>query len=100
MFWAVQGMAAELSTGLLCIDCIQNSGKKVSMLVIEQKGNFYKKAKGKIVFTCSQGEEIQSLIKTAIESGQPQTLVLRSEGVDEAGDKVSSFEFHWSFKAK
>lgn len=100
MFWAVQGMAAELSTGLLCIDIIKNSGQNVSMLVIEQKASFYKKAKGKIVFTCTQGQEIKELIQRAIDTKESQTVTLKSEGIDEAGDKVSNFEFEWSFKVK
>ncbi|MEX0313178.1 MAG: thioesterase, partial [Allomuricauda sp.] len=33
MFWAVQGMAAELSTGAMVIRQIQKSGKNISMLV-------------------------------------------------------------------
>ena len=33
MFWAVQGMAAELATGALVILKIKESGKKVSMSV-------------------------------------------------------------------
>ena len=44
MFWAVQGMAAELSTGILVMQAIDLSGKKVSMLVTNMKCNFYKKS--------------------------------------------------------
>ncbi len=100
MFWAVQGMAAELTTGLLCIDCIQNSGQSISMLVIEQKAVFYKKAKGKVIFTCKQGKKIKELIHCVIDTKESQTVSLKSDGIDEAGDKVSSFEFVWSFKLR
>lgn len=100
MFWAVQGMAAELSTGLLCIDTIKTSNHKISMLVIEQNAHFYKKAKGEIVFTCTQGLEIRKTIEEAIEKKDSKTLTLISEGIDESGDIVSRFEFVWSFKAK
>lgn len=100
MFWAVQGMAAELSTGLLCMDTIKKSKHIISMLVVEQKAQFFKKAKGKIVFTCSQGQEIKELIQCAIDTKESQTVTLKSEGIDEVGDKVSSFEFVWSFKMK
>lgn len=100
MFWAVQGMAAELSTGVLCISKIQQSGKKISMLVIEQNGKFTKKAVGKITFTCSQGEEIDEVLQKAIETGQGITLKLKSYGIDEKGDKVAEFWFLWSFKLK
>ena len=37
MFWAVQGMAAELTTGMLLIQEIQISKRKVSMLVLNNK---------------------------------------------------------------
>jgi type IV secretory pathway TrbL component len=58
MFWAVQGMAAELSTGAMMIDQIEASGKKISMLVANNKANFSKKATGKITFTCEDGDSI------------------------------------------
>lgn len=100
IFWAVQGMAAELSTGVLCISKIKNSGKNISMLVIKQEAVFTKKAKGKIVFTCTQGNEIDTILKECIETNEGRTLVLTSKGIDEQGDMVSEFHFTWSFKVK
>lgn len=100
MFWAVQGMAAELSTGILCIDKIQKSNQKISMLVVGLKANFTKKAIGKIIFTCDQGAELNEVLQKAIETKEGQTLQMRSLGVDEKGDQVSEFFFTWSFKVK
>lgn len=100
MFWAVQGMAAELSTGTLCISKIQKSGKKISMLVVGLQANFSKKAVGKIIFTNEQGKEVDAVLKKAIETGEGQTLLMKSIGVDEQGDQVSEFLFTWSFKVK
>lgn len=100
MFWAVQGMAAELSTGTLCISKIQKSGKKISMLVVGLQANFSKKAVGKIIFTNEQGDEVDAVLKKAIETGEGQTLLMKSVGVDEQGDQVSEFIFTWSFKVK
>ena len=39
-------MAAELSTGLLIMNKIKNSGYNISMLVLHNKTSFYKKEKG------------------------------------------------------
>lgn len=100
MFWAVQGMAAELSTGVLCISKIQKSGQKISMLVVGLEANFTKKAVGKIIFTCDQGAELDEVLKKAIETGEGQTLQMKSIGIDEKGDQVSEFIFNWSFKLK
>lgn len=100
MFWAVQGMAAELSTGILLTKKIEDSGKRISMLVTHNKASFTKKARGKIVFTCQQGSEIDAVLSTAIASGEGQTIWMHSQGVDESGDVVSSFSFEWSIKVK
>lgn len=100
MFWAVQGMAAELSTGVMCISKIKASNKRISMLVVGLEANFTKKAVGRIVFTCEQGNELDAVLQKAIETGEGQTLKMKSTGVDENGDQVSEFIFNWSFKLK
>ena len=100
MFWAVQGMAAEFSTGALMINKIQVSGKRISMLVTSNKAIFTKKATGRIKFTCNDGEAIDAVLKKAIETGEGQTLWMQSVGVNEEGIVVSTFNFEWSIKVK
>jgi len=100
MFWAVQGMAAELSMGTLCMDKIRKSGHKISMLVVGLEAKFTKKAVGKIIFTCEQGAELDAVLQKAIETGEGQTLKMHSIGTDEKGDQVAEFFFTWSFKVK
>lgn len=100
MFWAVQGMAAELSTGALMIGKIQESGKKVSMLVTTNNASFTKKATGKILFTCNDGHLIDEALKKTIDTGEGQTLWMKSVGVNEDGVEVSTFNFEWSLKVK
>jgi len=100
MFWAVQGMAAEFSTGALMISKIQASGKRISMLVTSNNATFTKKAVGKIKFTCSDGAAIDEVLKKAIQTGEGQTLWMQSVGVNEDGIVVSTFNFEWSVKVK
>tara|TARA_R110000868_G_scaffold348514_4_gene609635 strand:+ start:1357 stop:1662 length:306 start_codon:yes stop_codon:yes gene_type:complete len=100
MFWAVQGMAAEFSTGALMIAKIQESGKKVSMLVTTNNATFTKKATGRISFTCNDGNLVDDAIKKTIETGEGQTLWMKSVGVNEEGIVVSTFNFEWSVKVK
>jgi hypothetical protein len=59
MFWAAQGMAAELPTGTLVMKAIRDSKRKFSMLVTHQEAQFFKKATGTITFTCIGGNEIK-----------------------------------------
>lgn len=100
MFWAVQGMAAELSTGILIMQEIRRSNHRVSMLVVQNRANFSKKAKGKIRFQCEAKDSIQKAISQAIETKKGVTFWLNSQGVDESNDCVSSFDFQWSIKVK
>ncbi|MDO5656002.1 MAG: DUF4442 domain-containing protein [Flavobacteriaceae bacterium] len=100
MFWAVQGMAAEFTTGFMCMSKIQKSQEKISMLVLEQNGKFTKKAVGKITFVCDDGAKIDEIIQKAVETGEGQTLKLFSRGYDEKGDQVAEFWFLWTFKKK
>lgn len=100
MFWAVQGMAAELSTGAMVMAKIKESNQNISMLVANNKGTFSKKAKGRIIFVCNDGDLIDNAIQKAISTGEGQTCWMKSEGKDSAGELVSVFEFEWTVKIK
>ncbi len=100
MFWAVQGMAAELATGALVIGHIQDSGKKISMLVANNNATFTKKATGRITFVCKDGDGVKDAIKKAIETGEGQTVWMKSIGTNTEGVEVSVFNFEWTIKVK
>ena len=78
MYFAVQAMAAELSTGALVMYQIQKSGKKISMLVANNKGNFTKKATGRITFVCKDGDLIERAIEQSVTTGEGQTFWMKS----------------------
>ena len=100
LYWATQGMASELVTGLLVMKKIDESGKKISMLVTTQTGNFTKKAVGRITFICSNGDKIKETIDLAISSKEGQTVIMTAEGFNEEYESVSKFEYTWSIKVK
>jgi len=100
MFWAAQGMAAEMPTGVLVMKAIYDSKVKVSMLVTQQEAQFFKKATGRILFSCKCGNEIREAIDESIKTGEGQVVILTSEGKNEDGVVVSKFQFHWSLRVK
>lgn len=100
MFWAVQGMAAELTTGALVMSKIRESGKNISMLVANNNASFTKKATGKIRFGCTEGSKIDDAIKKSLETGEGQTVWLNSRGINSDGVEVSNFNFEWTLKIK
>lgn len=100
MYFAVQAMAAELSTGAMVISKIHESGKKISMLVANNKSNFSKKATGRIHFVCNDGALIKKAIEDTIATGEGQTFWMKSIGTNEQGVQVSEMEFEWSVRVK
>jgi len=100
MFWAVQGMAAELSTGALVMSKIRQSGKQISMLVASNNATFTKKATGKITFTCNDGTAIDAAINKAILMKEGQTITLNAKGINKEGLEVSDFNFEWTLKLR
>lgn len=100
MYFAVQAMAAELSTGALVMFQIQKTDKKISMLVANNKSNFSKKATGKITFVCNDGALAEQAIQNAIATGEGQTFWMKSIGTNEKGDQVSEMDFEWSVRTK
>lgn len=100
LYWATQGMASELATGVLVIQEVENSDKPISMLVRSQKGTFTKKATGRIRFICKDGLKVKAAIEKAIATGEGQSLTLYAEGFDEAGESVSNFEYEWGIKLR
>ena len=96
MFWAVQGMAAELATGALVMSYIKESGKKMSMLVANNNASFTKKATGRIQFVCNDGKAIKATIDKAIKTEEGQTCWMKAIGTNKDGVQVSEFNFEWT----
>lgn len=100
MFWAAQGMAAEMATGVLVMKGIENLGKNVSMLVTNQRGNFTKKATGKIRFECHHGGLVSKALEESAENGESRVITMKAEGFNKDGVSVCNFHFEWSLKVK
>jgi len=100
IYFAVLSMAAELSSGILALAAIQDFSKPVSMLVLDMKALFLKKAKSKITFRCEDGEKISKAISESLETGEGQTVEVFTAGTDKNGEIVAEFSFTWTFKPK
>ena len=100
MFWAVQGMAAELAGGMLVMQSLRAQDASISMLLVGTQGEFTKKACGKILFTCQDGAIVESGVAQCLKTGAGVQFELTTEGRDEDGDLVCRFRFHWSVKVR
>lgn len=100
IYFAALSMAAELTTGMLGYGRLYGLKPSVSMLLLEQSGEFYKKAVGRVVFTCSNGAAIGQAIEGAQQTDEGQMIECISKGVNEDGVVVATFRLVWSFKAR
>lgn len=100
MYFAVLAMAGEVSTGILAMGYLYKRNPSISMLLVKTEGEFFKKAVGKIVFTCADGHALNEVINQAVRTGEATTYPCKTIGVNEAGEVVASFVFTWSFKAR
>jgi len=98
MYFAVQAMAAELSTGTLVFLHLDQS--KMSVIVTGLKAEYLKKAKSKITFVCKDGDKIVDTINQASKSYDSFSCSMTASGFDSNNDCVSKFEITWSLKRK
>lgn len=100
IYFAVLSMAAEMSTGILCMGALYKRTPKVSMLITKIEGTFIKKAVGKITFTCNDGLLANNAVDKAIATGEATSVVCHSQGMNAQGEVVAEFICTWSFKAR
>lgn len=100
MYFAVQAMAAELSTGALVFDEVARSKAKISIIITANKSEYHKKASGRITFSCRDRLLIRQAIRDAIDHNQPQQIWLKSTAVNQQNELVSESHFQWSIKLK
>jgi hypothetical protein len=100
VYFASLAMAAEMSTGALALSNIYKKIPGVSMLLTKMEASYFKKASGRIYFTCEQGKEITIVINEAISSVEGKSIIVRSAGKNKNDEVVAEFLFTWSFKAK
>ena len=99
IYFAAQAGAAELSTGMLCMQALSGRGKW-SMYVVGFDAEYGVTAKTKVTFTCENGHDLKDVLDRIEETGVPEKLVMVSTGTNTEGKMVSRFNITWSFKKK
>ena len=100
VYFAVQSMTAELSTATACMIAIQGHQPSIALIIVDMKGKFYKKATGRVFFTCMHQGQAHDAVARAVASKKAQKLSLKTIGKMSDGTVVSEFIFTWSFKQR
>lgn len=99
IYFAAQSGAAELSTAVI-VNLYLAGKPPISVLVLDFKGEFVKKANTQTTFTCEDSQKIVETIDEAYRTGEGKTITLHSTGRNNKGEVVSNFQITWTFKKK
>ena len=99
-YFAVQSMAAELSTATPCLLAITGQKPSVAFIIVDMKATFTKKAIDRVYFTCEDGSKAFDAVQKCIETGDSAEATFKTIGKMKDGTVVSEFEFTWSFKQR
>jgi len=100
MYFAVQSMAAELSTAAPVMLALKDFDIDVALIIVDLKVTFVKKAQSKTTFTCTEYRSIHNAIAQLKQAGDTTAIILKTTGRDADENEVATFYFTWSFKRR
>jgi len=100
MYFAVQSMAAELSTAAPILMALKGIDADVALIIVDLKVEFVKKAQTTITFSCVDYGNIVNAVAQLKQAGDTAMVTIKSIGVDANGKDVAVFYFTWSFKRR
>ena len=99
-YFAVQSMAAELSTATACLLAIQGQKPSIAIIIVDMKANFTKKAISRVYFTCAETAKAFDAVEQCVETGEAKEATFKTVGKMKDDTVVAEFEFTWSFKQR
>ncbi len=96
VFWAVMGMAAEMSTGAWIFASVSQS--KTRFILVGLDARFYRKAKGKSYYICLPGMDVPDIFERILNMDDPLVVTLPVIAIDPQGEKLADFSFHWQLR--
>ncbi len=70
MYFGALSIGADCAGGLMAMEAIRKSGKKVSLLFKDFKADFLKRAEGDVHFICKDGAEIRRQVEQTLKTGK------------------------------
>jgi len=100
MYFAVQSMAAELSTAAPALMALKGNGKNIAFIIVDVRAKFLKKAQSKITFSCLDYGKFHNSISQLSQPDDTVTVIAKTVGRDVENNEVAVFYFTWSFKVR
>ena len=100
MYFAVQSMAAELSTAAPILMALKGVDADIALIIVDLKAEFVKKAQSKITFSCIDYDEICNAVTQLKQADDTVAVTIKTTGRDAADNEFAIFYFTWSFKRR
>jgi acyl-coenzyme A thioesterase PaaI-like protein len=103
MYFGALAMGADCAGGLIAMEAIKSSGKKINLLFKDFQAQFLKRAEADVHFACVDGDEIQKQVKETLRSKKRvnRTVTVTAMTPKVSGtDPVAIFQLTLSLKAK
>jgi len=101
MYFGALAMGGDLAGGLMAMDLIQKSGKKINLIFKDFHADCLMRAEGDVHFTCHDGKKIKDLVAKAIKTGERVNTPLHIVATTpkQTGDQpVAKFDLTLSLK--
>ena len=70
MYLGALSVGADITSGILALETIKSSDKKISLVFKDFKANFFKRAEGDVHFVCKEGKKIKSMVENTLKTGE------------------------------
>ncbi len=100
IYFAVQSMAAELSTASSCLLAVEGQSPSIAFIIVDLKASFSKKATSRVFFTCEHNQKAFDAVAQCIKTEEASNATFETIGRMKDGTEVARFEFTWSFKQR
>lgn len=103
MYFGVLCAGADIAGGLVAMDEIMKSNKKVALAFKDFKAEFHKRAEGDVHFVCTQTPEIKEFVQKVIASGERMNFPVEIKAYVpkiDPNEAVASFVLTLSLKVK
>ncbi len=103
MYFGALAVGADLAGGLLAMQMISRSKRKISLVFKDMQADFLKRVDADAIFTCTDGKKIEALIQKVIKTGERQhaSLNIQVTSPEKYGDEIlANFSLTLSLKEK
>ena len=100
MYFAVQSMAAELSTAVPVMMALKGDDVDIALIIVDMKAEFVKKAQSTVTFECVDYSGVMNAVAQLRQSGDASSVTMKTIGRDADYCEVAIFYFTWSFKRR